>query len=82
MYEQIIKICKQINDEASSSTLVEDLASYEKEINKRLNYFIKIKILTKELEFNTPKTKKNTKTTKNGALGMSLYIYNDKIWYL
>jgi hypothetical protein len=27
-----------------------------KEINKKLNYFIKIKILTKELEFKAPKT--------------------------
>jgi hypothetical protein len=29
-----------------------------KEINKKLNYFIKIKILTKELEFKAPKTQK------------------------
>ena len=34
LYEQIIKICKQINDEASSSTLVEDLASHDKRNNK------------------------------------------------
>ena len=34
--------------------------------------------LTIELEFNTPKTKKNSKTTKNGALGASPSIYNEK----
>ena len=32
-----------------------------KEINKRQNYFIKIKILTKELEFKALKTQKKTK---------------------
>ena len=46
-----------------------------KEINKKLNYFIKINKLTKELEFNAPKTKKNPKTSKNGAPGMSPDIY-------
>jgi hypothetical protein len=57
LYEHIIKLCKQINGEASSSTLVEDLASHDKKkINKKLNYFIKIKTLTKELEFKAPKT--------------------------
>ena len=46
-----------------------------KEINKKLNYFIKINKLTKELEFNAPKIKKNPKTFKNGALGASLSVY-------
>ena len=47
-----------------------------KEINKKLNYFIKIKTLTKELEFKAPKTKKNSKTSKNGAPDVSPYVYN------
>jgi hypothetical protein len=50
-----------------------------KEINNKLNYFVKIKTLTKELEFKHLKTKKNSKTTKNGALGASPPIYNGKI---
>ena len=32
---------------------------------------------TKELEFNAPKTQKNTKTTKNGAPGASTSLYNE-----
>jgi hypothetical protein len=42
-----------------------------KEITRKLNSIIKINKLTKELEFQAPKTKKNMKTTKNGALGAS-----------
>ena len=42
-----------------------------KEIIRKLNFFIKINKLTKELEFNAPKTKKNPKTSKNGAPGVS-----------
>jgi hypothetical protein len=38
-----------------------------KEITRKLNSIIKINKLTKELEFQAPKTKKNVKTTKNGA---------------
>jgi hypothetical protein len=34
-----------------------------KEINKKLNYFIKIKTLTKELEFKAPKTHKTPNLT-------------------
>ena len=49
-----------------------------KEIIRKLNFFIKINKLTKELEFNAPKIKKNSKTTKNNALDASLYIYNRK----
>jgi hypothetical protein len=49
-----------------------------KEINNKLNYFIKIKILTKELEFKAPKTNKNSKRAKNGAPGTSSSIYNRK----
>jgi hypothetical protein len=45
-----------------------------KEINKKINYFIKIKTLTKELEFKAPKTKKNSKMTKNGAPGISVRL--------
>jgi hypothetical protein len=50
-----------------------------KEITRKLNSFIKIKKLTKESEFLAPKTKKNSKTTKNGAPGTSPSIYNGKI---
>ena len=50
-----------------------------KEINKRLNYFIKIIILAKELEFKAPKTWKTPKLTKHDAPGASLYVYNEKI---
>ena len=50
-----------------------------KEIKKKLIKFIKIKTLTKELEFKAPKTLKNMKTTKNGAPCVSPSIYNDKI---
>jgi hypothetical protein len=50
LYEQIIKTCKQINDEAKSSMT--------KEITRKLNSIIKINKLTKELEFQAPKTKK------------------------
>ena len=39
---------------------------------------IKKRKLTKELEFNAPKTKKNPKTSKNGASGASPYIYKRK----
>ena len=46
-----------------------------KEIIRKLNFFIKINKLTKELEFNAPKTKKNPKTSKNGAPGASLPVY-------
>jgi hypothetical protein len=45
---------------------------------KKLIKFIKIKVLTKELEFRAPKIKKNMKTTKNGAPGASQSNYNDK----
>jgi hypothetical protein len=51
LYEQIIKTCKQINGEASSSTSIEDLASHDKRIIRKLNFIIKINKLTKELEF-------------------------------
>ena len=34
--------------------------------------------LTIELEFNAPKKKKNSKTTKNGAPGASPSVYNEK----
>jgi hypothetical protein len=34
LYEQIIKICKQSNGEALSSTLVEDLAYHDKRKHK------------------------------------------------
>jgi hypothetical protein len=47
-----------------------------KETTRKLNSFIKINKLTKELEFNTPKTKENSKTTKNGTLSASPYVYN------
>ena len=50
-----------------------------KGIIKKLIKFIKIKILTKELEFKALKTQKNTKTTKNGTPFESLSVYNDKI---
>jgi hypothetical protein len=53
---------KLINGEASSSTLVEELAVYTKGIIKKLIKFIKIKVLTKELKFRAPKTQKNMKT--------------------
>jgi hypothetical protein len=53
-----------------------------KGIIKKLIKFIKIKVLTKELEFRAPKTQKNTKMTKNGAPGASLYVFLEKIWYL
>ena len=43
----------------------------KKEIIRKLNFFIKIKKLTKELEFNAPKTKKNWKMSKNGAPNVS-----------
>ena len=43
-----MKTCKKINGEASSSTLVKDLASHEKIITRKLNYFVKIKKLTNE----------------------------------
>jgi hypothetical protein len=49
-----------------------------KEITRKLNSFIKIKKLTKELEFQAPKTKKNSKTTKNGAPSVSPSVYNEK----
>ena len=39
---------------------------------------IKKRKLTKELEFNIPKTKKNWKTSKNGAPGPSPSIYKRK----
>ena len=42
----------------------------------KINFFIKIDKLTKELELPAPKTQKNTKMTKNGAPGVSPYIYN------
>jgi hypothetical protein len=50
-----------------------------KGIIEKLIKFIKIEILTKELEFKAPKTKKNSKTTKNGAPSAFPFIYNDKI---
>ena len=50
-----------------------------KGIIKKLIKFIKIKVLTKVLEFRAPKTQKNTKMTKNGTPSASPYIYNDKI---
>jgi hypothetical protein len=50
-----------------------------KGIIKKLIKFIKIKVLTKELELKAPKVKKNTKMTKNGTPGASMSIYNDKI---
>jgi hypothetical protein len=50
-----------------------------KQINTKLNYFIKIKTLTEELEFKAPKTQKTPNLTKHGAPGMSPYVYNDKI---
>ena len=51
--------------------------------HKETNEIIKIKVLTKELDFKAPKKKKkNTKTTKNDALGACPFVYNDKIWYL
>jgi hypothetical protein len=50
-----------------------------KGIIKKLIKFIKIKILTKELEFKDPKIQKNMKTTKNSTPSASPYIYNDKI---
>jgi hypothetical protein len=50
-----------------------------KGIIKKLIKFVKIKILTKELEFKAQKTQKNMKTTKNDASGVSPSIYNDKI---
>ena len=56
LYEYFIKICKEINGETSSSTLVEDFASHEKKIIKKLKYFIEIDKLTKELEFKAQKT--------------------------
>ena len=40
---------------------------------------IKKRKLTIELEFNAPKTKKNSKTTKNGAPNASISVYNEKI---
>ena len=49
-----------------------------KEIIRKLKFFIKIDKLTKESEFPTPKTQKNTKMTKNDAPGMSPYVYNRK----
>jgi hypothetical protein len=49
-----------------------------KGIIKKLIKFIQIKVLTKELEFRTPKTQKNMKTPKNGAHGLSQYVYNRK----
>jgi hypothetical protein len=50
-----------------------------KGIIKKLIKFIKIKVLTKELEFRAPKTQKNMKTTKNVFPGVSSSVYNDKI---
>jgi hypothetical protein len=47
-----------------------------KGIIKKLITFIKIKVLTKELEFKAPKTQKIAKTTKNNAPGASPYVYN------
>ena len=40
--------------------------------------FIKKRKLTIELEFNAPKTKKNSKTTKNDAPSASPSIYKEK----
>ena len=67
---------KLINGMALSSSLVEELASHDKRNHKETNEIIKIKVLTKELEFKAPKIKKNLKTTKNGAPGVSLSVYN------
>jgi hypothetical protein len=57
-----------------------------KEITRKLNSIIKINKLTKESEFQAPKTKKDVKTTKNGALGESPPppppVSLEKIWYL
>jgi hypothetical protein len=50
-----------------------------KGIIKKLIKFIKIKVLTKELEFKVQKTQKNTKATKNDAPGEPPSIFNDKI---
>ena len=68
---------KLINGEASSTTLVEKLASHDKKNHKETNKIIKIKLLTKELEFKAPKIHKNTETTRNGTLGTSPSIYNE-----
>jgi hypothetical protein len=38
LYEQIIKTCKQINGEASSPNLAEDLASYDKRNHKKTKF--------------------------------------------
>jgi hypothetical protein len=38
-----------------------------KEINKKLNYLIKIKTLTKELGFKAPKTQKTQNLTKHSS---------------
>ena len=46
-----------------------------KQIIRKLNFFIKINKLTKELKFNAPKTKKNPKMSKNGAPGMSPPVF-------
>jgi hypothetical protein len=47
-----------------------------KEIARKLNSFTKIKKLTKELEFQAPKTKKSWKTTKNDTPSTSPFVYN------
>jgi hypothetical protein len=49
-----------------------------KGIIKKLIKFIKIKVLTKELEFRALKTHKNMKTTKNSAPGATPYVYNER----
>ena len=49
-----------------------------RKLNSFINSFIKIKKLTKESEFHTPKTKtKLKKRTKNGAPGASHTVYNE-----
>ena len=68
-----------MNDKASSSTLVEVLASHETKDMKISIEIIKKRKLTIKLEFNDPKTKKNTKMTKNDAPSASLPIYKRKM---
>ena len=58
MYKLIMKTCKLIHGEASSLTLVKDLASHDKRNHKKkkTKSFIKINKLTKDSEFPTLKT--------------------------
>jgi hypothetical protein len=53
-----------------------------KKITRKLNSIIKINKLTKESEFQAPKTKKNVKTTKNGTPSASPPRFPEKKWYL